>query len=87
MKIAQNQENNFENLENEYPIFQQVVHCVGTIQTYRTKLGTSNGSMTRCLLAVGTPLLSNASFEVPVDRQTFVTKHSLDLKLSEVDDL
>lgn len=65
----------------------RVVHCVGIIQTYRTKLGTSNGSMTRCLLAVGSPLLSNASFEVPVDRQTFVTKHALDLKLSEVDEI
>jgi len=43
--------------------------------------------MTRCLLAVGSPLLSTASFEVPVDRQTFVTKHALDLKITEVEDL
>jgi len=65
----------------------RVVHCVGTIQTYRTKLGTSNGAMTRCLLAIGSPLLSSESFEVPADGQTFVTKHSLDLKVTEAEDL
>lgn len=65
----------------------RVVHCTGTIQMYRTKLGTSDSSMTRCLLAVGSPLLSSATFEVPVDRQTFITKHSLDMKISEIENL
>lgn len=65
----------------------RVVHCSGTMQMYRTKFGVSDSSMTRCMIGVGLPLMSQATFEVPVDRQTFITKHSLDFAITEIEDV
>ena len=55
------------------------------MQMYRLKLGVSESSMTRCMIGVGIPLMSQATFEVPVDRQTFITKHSLDFALTDIE--
>ena len=55
------------------------------MQMYRLKLGVSESSMTRCMIGVGIPLMSQATFEVPVDRQTFITKHSLDFSLTDIE--
>ncbi|XP_002167197.2 hypoxia-inducible factor 1-alpha isoform X1 [Hydra vulgaris] len=64
----------------------RVVHCTGTIKNYKTKLDLNEG-FTQCLLAIGNPLLTSTSVEFPIDRKTFISKHSLDMKIFEMDNI
>ena len=38
------------------------------------------------LIAIGVPLMVASNFEVPLDRSTFTTRHSLDMKILSCDD-
>jgi len=64
----------------------RAVQCSGTMQMYRTKLGVSDSSLTRCMIGIGIPLMSKATYEVPADRQTFITKHSMDFVVTHMED-
>ncbi|XP_065338951.1 hypoxia-inducible factor 1-alpha-like isoform X2 [Cloeon dipterum] len=40
----------------------------------------------RCLVAIGEPIPHPANIEIPLDKQTFLSKHSLDMKFTYADD-
>ncbi|XP_046859556.1 hypoxia-inducible factor 1-alpha-like isoform X2 [Xenia sp. Carnegie-2017] len=59
----------------------RVVHCMGCIKFWLPS--TVNGSMktkSSCFVGIGVPLMFSPTFEVPLDRCTFTSHHSLDLK-------
>jgi hypoxia-inducible factor 1 alpha len=66
----------------------KVIHCTGHI--IETKDDTdeegSKGGLRRCLVAVGQPIPHPSNIEAPLPRQTFLTKHSLDMKFTDADD-
>lgn len=39
-----------------------------------------------CLVAIGEPIPHPANIEIPLDKQTFLSKHSLDMKFTYADD-
>jgi len=40
----------------------------------------------RCLVAIGEPIPHPANIEIPLDKQTFLSKHSLDMKFTYADE-
>ncbi|KAJ3648941.1 hypothetical protein Zmor_020708 [Zophobas morio] len=66
----------------------KVIHCTGHIvqsEDDTTEEG-SKGSLRRCLIAIGQPIPHPSNIEAPLPRQTFLTKHSLDMKFTHADD-
>lgn len=39
-----------------------------------------------CLVAIGEPIPHPSNIEIPLDKQTFLSKHSLDMKFTYADD-
>jgi len=66
----------------------RVIHCVGKVQSYRTKYYSANDDYhTTCLIAVGTPLLASPTFDVPLDRTTFTSTHTLDMRIVSMENI
>jgi hypothetical protein len=40
----------------------------------------------RCLVAIGEPIPHPSNIEIPLDKQTFLSKHNLDMKFTYADD-
>ncbi|XP_049826586.1 protein similar isoform X2 [Aethina tumida] len=65
----------------------KVIHCTGHIIRSSVKSeNNDNGNLQRCLVAVGKPIPHPSNIEDPLPRQTFLTKHSLDMKFTHADD-
>jgi hypothetical protein len=45
-----------------------------------------DNTLQRCLVAIGEPIPHPANIEIPLDKQTFLSKHSLDMKFTYADD-
>jgi hypoxia-inducible factor 1 alpha len=45
-----------------------------------------DNALQRCLVAIGEPIPHPANIEIPLDKQTFLSKHSLDMKFTYADD-
>ena len=45
-----------------------------------------NGEQNPRVVALGIPIPHPSNIEMPLDKQTFVTKHSLDMKFTYVDE-
>lgn len=43
-------------------------------------------NLQKCLVAIGQPIPHPSNIEVPLDKTTFLTKHSLDMKFTYADD-
>ncbi|XP_044264882.1 hypoxia-inducible factor 1-alpha isoform X3 [Tribolium madens] len=66
----------------------KVIHCTGHIVQTEDDGNEENpkGTLRRCLVAVGQPIPHPSNIEAPLPRQTFLTKHSLDMKFTHADD-
>lgn len=47
---------------------------------------TNKGILKSCLMAIGQPIPHPSNIETPLPKQTFLTKHSLDMKFTYADD-
>ena len=69
----------------------QVIRCSGRLVTtnyqspYLSNI-TRNGHCPTCLLLVGEPIPHPSNIEVPLDTQTFLSRHSMDMKFTYCDD-
>ncbi|KAJ8924028.1 hypothetical protein NQ315_006805 [Exocentrus adspersus] len=64
-----------------------VIHCSGhMVKSNVKKENTEKGKMQSCFVAVGQPIPHPSNIEAPLPRQTFLTKHSLDMKFTHADD-
>ncbi|XP_059474998.1 hypoxia-inducible factor 1-alpha-like isoform X2 [Neocloeon triangulifer] len=80
----------------------KVIHCTGhilrkaSIKEEKDVGGRGSNSkkentakedpLQRCLVAIGEPIPHPANIEIPLDKQTFLSKHSLDMKFTYADD-
>lgn len=66
----------------------KVIHCTGHIvkSSGDKKDNTEKGKMQSCFVAVGQPIPHPSNIEAPLPRQTFLTKHSLNMKFTHADD-
>jgi len=69
----------------------QVIRCSGRLVTanyqspYLSTI-TRSGHNPTCLLLVGEPIPHPSNIEVPLDTQTFLSRHSMDMKFTYCDD-
>ncbi|XP_044731137.1 hypoxia-inducible factor 1-alpha isoform X2 [Chrysoperla carnea] len=47
----------------------------------------SNNNQQKCLIAIGQPIPHPSNIEVPLDKKTFLSKHSLDMKFTYADEI
>lgn len=66
----------------------KVIHCTGHIvkDKVNSKKDDDKGTMQSCFVAVGQPIPHPSNIEAPLPRQTFLTKHALDMKFTHADD-
>ncbi|XP_076268178.1 HIF-1 transcription factor component sima isoform X3 [Rhynchophorus ferrugineus] len=64
----------------------KVIHCTGHIIKNEENKDTKKGQLTSCLVAVGQPIPHPSNIDTPLPRQTFLTKHGLDMKFTDADD-
>lgn len=68
----------------------QVIHCIGHLlnpeEEDEDEKDKGSKNVSRCLVAIGQPIPHPSNIEAPLPRQTFLTKHSLDMKLTYADD-
>ncbi|CAH1958691.1 unnamed protein product [Acanthoscelides obtectus] len=67
----------------------KVIHCTGhMLKSLNIKKETDEKStgVQSCFLAVGQPIPHPSNIEAPLPKQTFLTKHSLDMKFIHADD-
>jgi hypoxia-inducible factor 1 alpha len=77
----------------------QVIHCTGHVLTssssckkeIKTDCGAesdsnNNNQQQHCLVAIGEPIPHPSNIEIPLDHQTFLSKHNLDMKFTYADD-
>lgn len=62
----------------------KVIHCTGHM--VRNTDETNKGILKSCLMAIGQPIPHPSNIETPLPKQTFLTKHSLDMKFTYADD-
>lgn len=65
----------------------RVVHCTGSMKTLVKK--TNEGEEEKVplfMVAIAVPLMFSSTFEVPLDRATFTSRHSLDMNFLSCDD-
>lgn len=79
-------------------IFQQVIHITGHMLSSSEVIETNNNTSedkksdddkklkTGSLVAVGRPIPHPSNIEIPLDTKTFLSKHSLDMKFTYVDE-
>ncbi|XP_029454014.1 hypoxia-inducible factor 1-alpha [Rhinatrema bivittatum] len=68
----------------------KVLHCTGHVRVYdtcdnQTKCGYKTPPMT-CLVLICEPIPHPSNIEVPLDKKTFLSRHSLDMKFSYCDE-
>ncbi|XP_067119502.1 hypoxia-inducible factor 1-alpha-like [Centruroides vittatus] len=70
----------------------KVIHCTGhvvgnnvPVQTEEKKIQ-DNNNLTYNLVTIGEPIPHPSNIEVPLDRQTFLSRHNLDMKFTYVDE-
>ncbi|XP_050306275.1 protein similar isoform X2 [Anthonomus grandis grandis] len=65
----------------------KVIHCTGhIIKDKSISEEESKGRISSCLVAIGQPIPHPSNIDTPLPRQTFLTKHSLDMKFTHADD-
>lgn len=72
---------------NRNRLFFKVIHVRGhIIHKTDSKDDSNKGTMQRCLVAIGQPIPHPSNIEAPLPDQTFLTKHSLDMKFTYADE-
>ncbi|XP_069679855.1 hypoxia-inducible factor 1-alpha-like isoform X2 [Periplaneta americana] len=76
----------------------KVIHCTGHVlaspsckKEIKTDCGAdsdnnNNNQQQHCLVAIGEPIPHPSNIEIPLDHQTFLSKHNLDMKFTYADD-
>ncbi|KAK9681186.1 PAS fold [Popillia japonica] len=64
----------------------KVIHVRGHIMHKTEPCDDPKGTMQRCLIAIGQPIPHPSNIEAPLPHQTFLTKHSLDMKFTYADE-
>nr|WNN25251.1 hypoxia-inducible factor 1 [Harrimaniidae sp.] len=68
----------------------KVIQCSGHMKTAEASRDVSligyRAPPTTCLVVVGEPIPHPANIEIPLDSQTFLSRHSMDMKFTFVDD-
>ena len=65
----------------------QVVHCTGCMKmSVKVSESGEEEKVPLFMVAIGVPLMFTSTFEVPLDRATFTSRHSLDMKFLSCDD-
>ncbi|XP_056638030.1 hypoxia-inducible factor 1-alpha-like isoform X1 [Diorhabda sublineata] len=66
----------------------KVIHCTGHVMKYRNldKDHEDASEMKSCFISVNQPIPHPSNIESPLPKQTFLTKHSLDMKFTHADD-
>lgn len=70
----------------------KVIHCTGHLlqggreEAVKKEDGEGGRCLPRCLVTVGQPIPHPSNIEAPLPRQTFFTKHSLDMRFTHADD-
>lgn len=68
----------------------KVIHCTGHVLQISANIkkeeGSNNSCLPRCLVTIGQPIPHPSNIEAPLPKQTFFTKHSLDMKFTHADD-
>lgn len=65
----------------------KVIHFTGHILQEENESKKERKGINRCLVAIGQPIPHPSNIEAPLPRQTFLTKHSLDMKFTYADDM
>lgn len=65
----------------------KVIHFTGHILKMSDTEEKFSPGMERCLVAIGQPIPHPSNIEAPLPRQTFLTKHNLDMKFTYADDM
>ncbi|KAF5274064.1 hypothetical protein FQR65_LT04462 [Abscondita terminalis] len=66
----------------------KVIHCTGhTIRCDENLVGDDKPNLQQCLVAVGQPIPHPSNIEAPLGKNTFLSKHSLDMKFTFADDI
>lgn len=67
--------------------FVKVVHCTGCMKMLVKVSDTGEEERVPLfMVAIGVPLMFSSTFEVPLDRATFTSRHSLDMNFLSCDD-
>lgn len=65
----------------------RVVHCTGCMKTLvKTSDKGEKETVPLFMVAIAVPLMCSSTFEVPLDRATFTSRHSLDMNFLSCDD-
>lgn len=65
----------------------KVVHCTGCMKTLvKTSDKGEKETVPLFMVAIAVPLMCSSTFEVPLDRATFTSRHSLDMNFLSCDD-
>lgn len=65
----------------------RVVHCTGCMKmSVKVSDSGEEEKVPLFMVAIGVPLMFTSTFEVPLDRATFTSRHSLDMKFLSCDD-
>ncbi|KAF5271116.1 hypothetical protein FQA39_LY08254 [Lamprigera yunnana] len=66
----------------------KVIHCIGhAIRCDEKTKSKDKPNLQRCLVAVGQPIPHPSNIEAPLGKNTFLSKHSLDMKFTYADDI
>ncbi|KAK4884081.1 hypothetical protein RN001_000352 [Aquatica leii] len=66
----------------------KVIHCTGhTVRCDEKLSGDDKPNLQQCLVAVGQPIPHPSNIEAPLGKNTFLSKHSLDMKFTYADDI
>lgn len=68
-------------------LFFKVIHLTGHIISNKDSAKDLSKDSQSCLVAIGQPIPHPSNIEAPLPRQTFLTKHGLDMKFTYADDL
>ncbi|XP_066262735.1 hypoxia-inducible factor 1-alpha isoform X2 [Euwallacea similis] len=64
----------------------KVIHCTGHMLKDKGSDEDDKNTINSCLVAVGQPIPHPSNIDTPLPRQTFLTKHSMDMKFTHADD-
>ena len=68
-------------------LFFQVVQCTGCMKmSVRVSESGEEEKVPMFMVAIGVPLMFTSTFEVPLDRATFTSRHSLDMNFLSCDE-
>lgn len=74
-------------LSTAFFIFLKVVHCTGCMKmTLRVSESGEEEQVPLFMVAIGVPLMFSSTFEVPLDRATFTSRHNLDMNFLSCDE-